>query len=53
MEITPPVEQVLATRFLIDGEAVVCGADDMSDFEKLHSGTHDASVFVVRSARAP
>jgi ATP-dependent DNA ligase len=31
---------------VIDGEAVVCGKDGKSDFDKLHSGTHDASVFL-------
>jgi ATP-dependent DNA ligase len=35
-----------ATRFLIDGEAVVCSEDGNSDFEKLHQGTHDASVIL-------
>jgi ATP-dependent DNA ligase len=35
-----------ATRFLIDGEAVVCGDDGVSDFDKLHSGEHDASVIL-------
>ena len=35
-----------ATRFLIDGEAVVCGEDGISDFEKLHQGAHDASVIL-------
>jgi ATP-dependent DNA ligase len=33
-------------RFLIDGEAVVCGEDGVSDFERLHSREHDASVFL-------
>jgi ATP dependent DNA ligase domain len=31
---------------VIDGEAVVCGKDGKSDFDTLHSGTHDASVFL-------
>jgi ATP-dependent DNA ligase len=35
-----------ATRFLVDGEAVICGADGVSDFEKLHSGAYDASVIL-------
>lgn len=35
-----------ATRFLIDGEAVVVGDDGASDFEKLHSRAHDASVLL-------
>jgi bifunctional non-homologous end joining protein LigD len=30
----------------IDGEAVICGADGKSDFDKLHSGAHDAAVFL-------
>ena len=33
-------------RFLIDGEAVVCGDDGVSNFERLHSREHDASVFL-------
>jgi bifunctional non-homologous end joining protein LigD len=28
---------------VIDGEAVVCGNDGKSEFDKLHSGTHDAA----------
>jgi ATP-dependent DNA ligase len=35
-----------AARFLIDGEAVICGEDGVSDFERLHSGEHNASVFL-------
>jgi bifunctional non-homologous end joining protein LigD len=31
---------------VIDGEAVVCGRDGKSDFDRLHSGAHDASVFL-------
>ncbi len=31
---------------MIDGEAVICGTDGKSDFDKLHSGVHDASVFL-------
>jgi ATP-dependent DNA ligase len=34
------------TRFLIDGEAVFCGEDGVSDFECLHAGAYDASVFL-------
>jgi bifunctional non-homologous end joining protein LigD len=30
----------------IDGEAVVCGQDGISDFEKLHSRAHDDQVFL-------
>jgi ATP-dependent DNA ligase len=33
-------------RFLIDGEAVVCGEDGVSDFNRLHSRRDDASVFL-------
>ena len=31
---------------IIDGEAVICGTDGKSDFGKLHSGVHDANVFL-------
>jgi bifunctional non-homologous end joining protein LigD len=31
---------------LIDGEGVVCGADGLSDFNRLHSGACDAHVFL-------
>jgi bifunctional non-homologous end joining protein LigD len=31
---------------VIDGEAVWCGKDGKSDFGKLHSGAHDAAVFL-------
>ncbi len=30
----------------IDGEAVVCGTDGKSDFDRLHSGAHDAAVIL-------
>jgi ATP-dependent DNA ligase len=30
----------------IDGEAVWCGKDGKSDFDRLHSGVHDAAVFL-------
>ena len=30
----------------IDGEAVVCGKDGKSDFDRLHSRAHDAGVFL-------
>ncbi|WP_346659170.1 RNA ligase family protein [Bradyrhizobium sp. 2] len=33
-----------ATSYVIDGEAVLLGADGVSDFEGLHSRKHDASV---------
>jgi ATP-dependent DNA ligase len=32
------------TRFLIDGEVVVCGEDGVADFARLHSHGHDASA---------
>ena len=35
-----------ATSFVIDGEAVVCGNDGKSEFDQLHSGAHDAAVFL-------
>ena len=31
---------------MIDGEAVWCGKDGESDFDKLRSGAHDATVFL-------
>jgi ATP-dependent DNA ligase len=34
------------TRFLIDGEAVVCGEDGVSDFERLRCRADNASVFL-------
>src|ERR1700744_5267229 len=33
-----------AFQFVIDGEAVVLGADAVSDFNALHSRRHDAEV---------
>ena len=36
----------LVSRFLIDGEAVVCCDNGVSDFERLHSRQHDATVFL-------
>jgi bifunctional non-homologous end joining protein LigD len=38
--------QLAATRFLIDGEAVCCGDDGVSDFARLHSRNEDAKVFL-------
>jgi ATP-dependent DNA ligase len=38
--------QLRATRFLIDGEAVVCGPDGVADFARLYSRERDASVFL-------
>lgn len=35
-----------SNRFLIDGEAVICGEDGIADFERLHSRQHDASVYL-------
>ena len=37
--------QLRMARFLIDGKAVVCGEDGVSDFSRLHSRFHDASAF--------
>ena len=34
------------TRFLIDGEVVVCGDDGVADFARLHSRAEDASAFL-------
>jgi hypothetical protein len=31
---------------VIDSEAVICGTDGKSDFDRLHSGAHDAAVFL-------
>jgi hypothetical protein len=33
-----------ATSFVIDGEGVVLGQDDVSDFDQLHSRGHDGAV---------
>src|ERR1700730_17554992 len=38
------LRSIRARSVTIDGEAVVCGTDGRSDFDKLHSGAHDASV---------
>ena len=35
-----------ASSAVIDGEAVWCGPDGKSDFDKLHSRAHDAQVFL-------
>src|ERR1700726_3462006 len=40
------LRSIRARSVTIDGEAVVCGTDGRSDFDKLHSGAHDASVFL-------
>jgi ATP-dependent DNA ligase len=37
---------------VIDGEAVWCGKDGNSDFEKLHSGGYDASVLLYAEESA-
>jgi ATP-dependent DNA ligase len=39
-----------ATRFLIDGEAVVGGHDGVADFARLHSREHDDQQFLYASA---
>jgi bifunctional non-homologous end joining protein LigD len=31
---------------IVEGEAVWCGKDGKSDFDKLHSGAHDEQVFL-------
>ena len=41
------VDALLSLRvcsIMIDGEAVICGADGKSDFDKLHSRAHDEAV---------
>jgi hypothetical protein len=41
-------------RMIADGEAVICGTERKSDFDKLHSGalpTTAESMFVVHRAR--
>jgi ATP-dependent DNA ligase len=35
-----------STRFLIDGEAVIVGNDGLADFDKLHSGAHNAEALL-------
>ena len=40
------LRSIRARSVTIDGEAVVCGTDGRSDFDKLHSGAHDAHVFL-------
>jgi bifunctional non-homologous end joining protein LigD len=43
------VESLLSLRvqsIIIDGEAVWAGTDGRSDFDRLHSGAHDAGVFL-------
>jgi bifunctional non-homologous end joining protein LigD len=44
--IVRPAMKIRPTGFLIDGEAVVCGDDGVSDFEKLHSREHDGHVLL-------
>jgi len=41
-----PLELPKNGKHPLDGEAVRCGKDGKSDFDKLHSGSHDASVFL-------
>jgi len=39
--IVHPARRLPVARFLIDGEAVVCGEDGVSDFDRLHSRQDD------------
>ena len=43
--ITHSARKLRASRFLIDGEAVVYGDDGVSNFDRLHSREHDADAF--------
>jgi bifunctional non-homologous end joining protein LigD len=38
---------IRAQSFLIDGEAVVCGYDGLSDFDALRSRRHDHGVTLI------
>jgi bifunctional non-homologous end joining protein LigD len=42
-----PSSSLRATSFLIDGEAVVCRADGVSDFDALRSRRHDDDVTLI------
>ena len=35
-----------SSRFLIDGEAIVAGDNGLADFDKLHSGAHNAEALL-------
>jgi len=47
--IVQSAQKLRSTRFLIDGEAVICGEDGVSDFDELHSREHDDEVFLYGS----
>jgi bifunctional non-homologous end joining protein LigD len=44
--IVDAARKLKARSFLIDGEAVWCGADGVSDFDKLHSQAYNDSAFL-------
>jgi bifunctional non-homologous end joining protein LigD len=44
--IVQSARRLRVTRFLLDGESVACGDDGVSDFQRLHSRAHEASVFL-------
>ena len=44
--ITESARKLRPSRFLIDGEAVVCGEDGAPDFGRLLLREHDCSVFL-------
>jgi bifunctional non-homologous end joining protein LigD len=44
--IVESARKLKARSFLIDGEAVFCGADGVSDFNTLHSQAYDNRVFL-------
>jgi bifunctional non-homologous end joining protein LigD len=41
------LRQIKVTSAVIDGEAVWCGADGTSDFDKLHARAHDHQVIPI------
>jgi len=44
--ISKTAKALKAGSFVIDGEAVVCGPDGVSDFERLHSRAYDHAAFL-------
>jgi hypothetical protein len=44
--IVEAARKLKATSFLIDGEAVVCGPDGVSNFDRLHSQAYNGRVFL-------
>ena len=40
------LKMLRVTSITLDGEAVWCGNDGKSDFDKLHSNAHDHDVFM-------